>query len=58
MAIASPQLTSQFAYVQEWNATFLSLFAHRFDYIFAPYPQPGQKPDWRTESRHPLSDRI
>ena len=47
-----------FSYVQEWNTAFLSLFAHRFDYIFAPFPGPGQKPNWRTESRHPLSDRI
>lgn len=58
MAIASPRVTSQFTYVQEWNATFLSLFPHRFDYIVAPHPQPGEKPVWRTESRHPLSDRI
>ncbi|NJN31678.1 MAG: hypothetical protein HC824_15585 [Synechococcales cyanobacterium RM1_1_8] len=47
-----------FSYVQEWSTTFLSLFSHRFDYIFAPFPGPGQKPNWRTESRHPLSDRI
>jgi hypothetical protein len=37
---------------------FLALFPHRFDYIYAPHPEPGQTPDWQTENRHPLSDRL
>jgi len=36
---------------------FLTLFPHRYDYIWAVRPTPGQKPQWQTESRHPLSDR-
>jgi hypothetical protein len=47
-----------FESVQERTDLFLTLFPHRFDYIYAPYPAPGQTPDWRTESRHPLSDRL
>jgi len=37
---------------------FLALFPHRFDYIWAEHSNPGEKPQWRTESRHPLSDRL
>ncbi|MBF2003273.1 MAG: hypothetical protein IGS38_21435 [Synechococcales cyanobacterium M58_A2018_015] len=37
---------------------FLALFPHRFDYIYAPHPEPGHRPQWQTESRHPLSDRL
>jgi len=37
---------------------FLALFPHRFDYIWANYPNPGEPVEWRTESRHPLSDRL
>lgn len=48
----------QFQGVREWQDEFLNLFPHRFDYIFAPYPKPGQSPLWQTESRHPLSDRL
>lgn len=51
-------LSSQFSYVQEWEDEFLALFPHRFDYIYAPYPDAETAPEWRTESRHPLSDRI
>lgn len=47
-----------FQSVQEWSDQFLALFPHRFDYIYAPYPNPEQSPDWQTESRHPLSDRL
>jgi hypothetical protein len=49
---------SPFQYVQEWDNAFLSLFPHRYDYIYAAHPDPGQTPEWRTESRHPLSDRL
>lgn len=44
--------------MQEWDDQFLSLFPHRYDYIYAHHPYPGQRPDWQTESRHPLSDRL
>lgn len=48
----------QFRYVHEGNSDFLALFPHRFDYIYARPPQPAQTPDWQTETRHPLSDRL
>ncbi|MBD1909852.1 MULTISPECIES: hypothetical protein [unclassified Leptolyngbya] len=50
--------TIRFESVREWGDAFLSLFPHRFDYIFAPHANPGETPAWRTESRHPLSDRL
>ena len=36
---------------------FLALFPHRYDYLWAAHPDPGERPDWKTESKHPLSDR-
>ena len=48
----------EFQYVQEWDDAFLMLFPHRFDYIWAEHSDPGVKPQWKTESRHPLSDRL
>lgn len=42
----------------ETEDPFLSLFPHRYDFIYADYPDPGRKPDWKTESRYPLSDRL
>jgi hypothetical protein len=45
-------------YVEEWSDEFLALFPHRFDYIYASHPEPGQSPHWQTESRHPLGDRL
>lgn len=51
-------LLSSFAYIHEWDDAFLNLFPHRYDYIWADHPQPGQRPIWKTESRHPLSDRL
>ncbi|HEY9696774.1 MAG TPA: hypothetical protein V6D10_05895 [Trichocoleus sp.] len=51
------QPTPKFEYVPEWDE-FLELFPHRFDYLFAPHPDPGDRPDWQTESRHPLTDRL
>ena len=52
------QSTTQFQYIQEWGDKFLALFPHRYDYIYAKHPEPGQTPDWKTENRHPLGDRI
>ena len=50
-----PKPVSQ--YIVETLSPFLALWTHRFDYLYAPHPDPGTKPDWQTESRHPLSDR-
>ena len=47
-----------FEYVQERSNRFLALFPHRHDYIYANHPSPGKRPQWQTESRHPLSDRL
>jgi hypothetical protein len=48
----------RFRYVQEWDDAFLALFPHRYDYIWAEHPDPQGKLEWKTESRHPLSDRL
>jgi len=37
---------------------FTEIFPHRFDYIYANHVHPGDRPDWQTESRHPLNDRL
>jgi hypothetical protein len=50
--------SQKFQFVQENENLFLSLFPHRFDYIYAHHPNPGDSPDWQTESRHPLGDRL
>lgn len=47
-----------FSYVREWDDAFLALFPHRYDYIWSQRPQPGEKPAWKTEKKHPLSDRV
>jgi len=44
--------------VQEWDDSYLRLWPHRFDFLYASHPFPGNKPNWQTESRHPLSDRL
>jgi hypothetical protein len=44
--------------VQTLEDDFLRLFPHRYDYIWAAHPLPSSKPDWQTETRHPLSDRL
>jgi hypothetical protein len=51
-------LQSKFQSVRELDNDFLSLFPHRYDYIWAVHPNPGAKPDWQTETRHPLADRT
>ncbi|HIK14592.1 MAG TPA: hypothetical protein IGS53_04775 [Leptolyngbyaceae cyanobacterium M33_DOE_097] len=51
------QLGSTPHYIPERDS-FLELFPHRFDYIYADHPSPGAKVEWRTENRHPLSDRL
>ena len=56
MAVASTVQRPTF--VQELDDRFLSLWPHRFDYLYAQHPDPGTKPQWQTETRHPLSDRL
>jgi hypothetical protein len=50
--------TKAFTYVPEALDDFLAIWNHRYDFIYAPHPDPGQKPDWQTESKYPLSDRL
>lgn len=57
-SIVSPVTTIRLQYIEEGNDEFLALFRHRFDYIWAEHSNPGEKVEWRTESRHPLSDRL
>ncbi|EDX82809.1 hypothetical protein S7335_1112 [Synechococcus sp. PCC 7335] len=49
--------TNTFQYVQERGEEFLALFPHRYDFIYAPHPNPQERPNWKSESRYPLSDR-
>ena len=51
---------SEFRALQGWSIgnPFFDLFPHRFDYIHAPHPDPDSSPQWQTESRHPLTDRL
>jgi hypothetical protein len=51
-------MTAAFAYIPERDDPFLSLFPHRYDFIYAPHPDLGERPQWQTESRYPLSDRL
>jgi len=53
---SSPLPEGQFYYVPESSDAFLALFPHRYDYIWAERPSPGQKPQWQTETRYPLGD--
>lgn len=50
--------TQKFEYIQDSDQPFLSLFPHRFDFIYAEHTSPGVSPQWQTESRYPLSDRL
>jgi hypothetical protein len=55
----APATTARlFEYIEEWEEEFLQLFPHRYDYIWARHPQVGAKPEWQTESSHPLADRL
>ncbi|MBD2068928.1 hypothetical protein H6F93_15595 [Leptolyngbya sp. FACHB-671] len=52
------QSSNYFQYVQEWDDCFLALFPHRFDYIWAEHSTSDTAVEWKTEIRHPLSDRL
>jgi hypothetical protein len=58
--VASPAFLptqQKFRYVPEWD-DFLDLFPHRGSYLWAEHPTAGDRPDWQTETRHLLSDRL
>jgi hypothetical protein len=57
-AAPNRKATKPFTYVPEALDDYLAIWNHRFDYIHATHPDPGTKPDWKTESRYPLSDRL
>lgn len=57
VALTQPK-PKAFKYVREWNDEFLELFPHRGDYLYAEHPEPGTRPEWKTESKHLLSDRL
>ena len=56
--LAKRKKATGFGSVTERDNPFLALWPHRFDYLFASHPNPGEKPNWQTESRHPLHDRL
>ena len=59
MKLPSPRRSQKsFRHIPEPDHPFLSLWPHRFDYLFAPHPSPSESPSWQTESRHSLSDRL
>lgn len=58
MPCSMAMVAGKFHYVEEGNDAFLGLFPHRFDYIWARHPLVGEKVEWQTERRHPLSDRV
>ena len=57
--VASPfgSVQQKFRFVPEWD-DFLELFPHRGSYLWAEHPGAGDRPDWQTETRHLLSDRL
>jgi len=57
MVAAFLPVQQQFRYVPEWD-DFLELFPHRGSYLWAEQPGAGDRPDWQTETRHVLSDRL
>ncbi|MDB9527149.1 hypothetical protein PN498_14200 [Oscillatoria sp. CS-180] len=58
MLIIVKALGQDFKHTTGEEDTFLKLFPHRYDYIYAPHPDVSDRPQWQTESRHPLSDRL
>jgi hypothetical protein len=45
-------------YLSAHPEPFLKLWQHRFDFLYAPHPEPNTAPNWRTERRYPLADRT
>lgn len=50
--------SAQFESIRDWQDPFLALWTHRCDYLRAEHPNPKESPNWQTESRYPLSDRL
>ncbi|NEQ20703.1 MAG: hypothetical protein F6K28_15985 [Microcoleus sp. SIO2G3] len=48
----------RFASVSECDDAFLACFPYRFSFLWAEHPDGDDRPQWQTESRHPLSDRL
>jgi hypothetical protein len=57
LAPAFKAVQQKFTFVPEWD-DFLDLFPHRGSYLWAEHPDIGDRPDWQTETRHLLSDRL
>ncbi|MBW4422655.1 MAG: hypothetical protein KME13_26165 [Myxacorys californica WJT36-NPBG1] len=53
-----PLSTPQYNSVQDPEIDLCALFPHRHDYLWAEHPAPGERPQWQTQSKHPLSDRL
>jgi hypothetical protein len=49
---------SRFKSVDERDDEFLELFPHRGSYLWAEHTSYDDRPQWRTENRHLLSDRL
>jgi hypothetical protein len=45
-------------YQNTLSEPFLQLWPHRFDFLYAGHPDPESPPNWYTERRFPLSDRV
>lgn len=43
--------------IPEVDEEFLRIWPHRFDFLYANHPEPGEKPNWQTDKRHRLNDR-
>ena len=42
----------------EFTQLFIEPNGNPWDFIYAPHPGPGAKPEWKTESEFPLTDRL
>lgn len=58
LAVSSSTISPKLYASAEQADQFFDLFPHRFDYIYATHPEPGTPPNWQTEKRHPLTDRL
>lgn len=47
-----------FENVRDQREEFLTLFPHRYDFIWANHSNFGETVEWQTERRYPLSDRL
>ena len=47
-----------FESIYDQSEEFLTLFPHRYDFIWADHSNPGEAVEWQTERRYPLNDRL